>query len=226
MLYMPNSSLFDSEEAVLSKSAVISAEGQALVALADGLAPSTGAAGEVFAGFVCQRVSAAPILEEVFTRVEVLTVANEGSLSLTRAPISDAVVGLYDVDGGKAIEGTTLVDGVTIANEGLKAGLNVKVTYKYKLTVVEAKSIMGDAQPGGTGGALVGQIGVVSRGTVFTTCYDTSVDWASAKELKLGADGVITSGSDKEGTVINGYVVANGIPSAMYPYLGIKFSAA
>ena len=62
MLYMPKTALFDSEEAVLSKSAVISAEGQALVATADGLKESAGTEGVVFAGFVCPRVSATPLL--------------------------------------------------------------------------------------------------------------------------------------------------------------------
>ena len=62
MLYMPNCALFDSEEAVLSPAAHITAEGQALVATPEGLKESAGTAGEVFAGFAVQRVSATLLL--------------------------------------------------------------------------------------------------------------------------------------------------------------------
>ena len=225
MLYMPKTALFDSEEAILSKSDVVSAEGQALVAVADGLMPSTGKEGEKFAGFVVSRVSAAPILENFYIRVEDLTVATAGSLTLVREPISNEAVGLYDLDAGAVLEGGVTVTGKTVENANLKVGQHVRVTYKYALTIIEAKTLMGDAQPGGPSGALVGQIGLVSRGTVFTNCFDPAVDWSSVKEIKLGENGMLTAGDDKEGTVINAYVLADGVPSAMYPFLGIKFSA-
>lgn len=224
MLYMPKTALFDSEEAVLSKSAVISAEGQALVATADGLKESAGTKGEVFAGFVCQRVSATPILEDFYCAVEELTVATEGSIELQRAPLSDAVVGLVNADSGEAIAGDTTVSEKTVSNTNLTVGLNVRVVYKYAMSVVEAKSRMGDVQPGGPAGAVVGQIGLVSRGTVYTNCFDTAVDWKKATSIKLGANGIVTAGDDKQGTEIKGYVVE--APTAMYPFLGIKFSAA
>lgn len=225
MFYMPKTALFDAEEGVLSKSAVITAEGQALVAAADGLKPSEGVAGEKFAGFVCQRVSAAPFLENYYVRVEELTVATEGSLVLQRAPLSAEVVGLVNLDTGAAIEGDTTVTEKTIANANLTVGLNVKVTYKYALNIVEAKSLMGDVQPGGPSGVLVGQVGFISRGTVFTNCFDTKVDWSKATAIKLGAGGVITD-QNGTGVEIDAYVLADGYPTAMYPFLGIKFSAA
>ena len=225
MFYMPKTSLFDAEEGVLSKNAVITAEGQALVATADGLKPSEGVAGEKFAGFACQRVSAAPFLEDFYVRVEELTVATAGSLVLQREPLSAAVVGLYDLDAGAAVTGTTTVSGKTISNENLTAGMNVRVTYRYGLSVVEAKSIMGDLQPGGPSGALVGQIGLISRGVVFTNWLDPAVDWSQATGIKLAANGMITD-QNGTGVAIDGYVLADGKPSAMYPFLGIKFSAA
>lgn len=225
MFYMPKTALFDAEEGVLSKNAAISAEGQALVATADGLKPSEGTSGEVFAGFACQRVSATPFLENYYVRVEELTVATAGSLVLQREPLSGDVVGLFDLNAGAAIEGETTVSGTTIKNSNLTEGMDVRVTYKYALSVIEAKSIMGDVQPGGPSGATVGQIGFISRGTVFTNCFDTSVDWTKATAIKLGANGIITDQSGT-GVQIKGYVLADGIPSAMYPFLGIKFSAA
>lgn len=224
MLYMPKTALFDSEEAVLSKSAVISAEGQALVAVADGLKESAGTEGEVFAGFVCQRVSATPFLEDFYCAVEELTVATAGSVELQREPLSNAVVGLVNIDSGEAIAGDTTVSGKTVSNTNLTEGLNVRVVYKYAMSVVEAKSRLGDVQPGGPAGALVGQIGLISRGTVYTNCFDPSVDWSKATSIKLAANGMVTSGESAQGTEIKGYVVE--APSVMYPFLGIKFSAA
>lgn len=222
MLYMPKTALFDSEEGVLSKSAVISAEGQALVVAPDGLKESAGTAGEVFAGFVCQRVSATPFLEDFYCAVEELTVATEGSLLLQREPLGAAVVGLIDSASGAAVAGDTTVAGKTISNTNLTVGMNVKVVYKYAMSVVEAKSRMGDVQPGGPAGHLVGQIGLISRGTVYTNCFDPAVDWTKATKIQLGANGMITSGGD--GVEIKAYVVE--APSVFYPFLGIKFSAA
>lgn len=224
MFYMPKTSLFDSEEGVLSKSAVITAEGQALVAVADGLKPAEGVEGEHFAGFVCQRVSATPFLEDFYVRVEELTVATAGAVVLAREPLSAQVVGLVNIATGEAIDGDTTVEGAVVKNANLTEGLQVRITYKYAMTVVEAKSKMGDIQPGGPSGALVGQVGFVSRGTVFTNFFDTTVDWTKAKKIQLAANGMITA--DKgNGVAIDAFVVADGYPSAMYPFLGIKFSA-
>lgn len=224
MFYMPKTSLFDSEEGVLSKGAVITAEGQALVAVADGLKPSEGVEGEHFAGFVCQRVSATPFLEDFYVRVEELTVATAGAVVLAREPLSAQVVGLVNIATGEAIDGDTTVEGAVVKNTNLTEGLQVRITYKYAMTVVEAKSKMGDIQPGGPSGALVGQVGFVSRGTVFTNFFDTTIDWKKAKKIQLAANGMITA--DKgNGVAIDAFVVADGYPSAMYPFLGIKFSA-
>lgn len=225
MFYMPKTSLFDAEEGVLSKNAAITAEGQALVATADGLKPAEGVAGEVFAGFVCQRVSAAPFLENYYVRVEELTVATAGSLVLQREPLSQDVVGLFDLDAGAAVEGEVTVSGKTISCDALTEGMNVRVTYRYAMSVVEAKSIMGDVQPGGPSGAMVGQVGFISRGIVYTNWFDPAVDWTKATAIKLAANGMITDQTG-EGVAIKAYVLADGIPSAMYPFLGIKFSAA
>ena len=153
-----------------------------------------------------------------------MTVAPAGSVVLPRPPFSNAVVGLVNADSGEAIAGDTTVSGKTVSNTNLTEGLNVRVVYKYAMSVVEAKSRLGDIQPGGPAGAVVGQIGFISRGTVYTNCFDTAVDWTKATSIKLGANGIVTSGDDKEGTEIKGYVVAQ--PTAMYPFLGIKFSAA
>ena len=225
MFYMPKTSLFDAEEGVLSKNAAITAEGQALVATADGLKPAEGVAGEVFAGFVCQRVSAAPFLENYYVRVEELTVATAGSLVLQREPLSQDVVGLFDLDAGAAVEGEVTVSGKTISCDALTEGMNVRVTYRYAMSVVEAKSIMGDVQPGGPSGAMVGQVGFISRGIVYTNWFDPAVDWTKATTIKLAPNGMITDQTG-EGVAIKAYVLADGIPSAMYPFLGIKFSAA
>ena len=225
MFYMPKTSLFDAEEGVLSKNAAITAEGQALVATADGLKPAEGTTGEIFAGFACQRVSATPFLEDFYVRVEELTVATTGSLVLQREPLSQEVVGLFNLDTGAAVTGDVTVSGKTVSCAALTEGMNVRVTYRYAMSVVEAKSIMGDLQPGGPSGAMVGQIGFISRGVVYTNWFDPAVDWSKATEIKLAANGMITDQTGS-GVAIKGYVLADGIPSAMYPFLGIKFSAA
>ena len=147
------------------------------------------------------------------------------SIALRRKELEVDEIRLFDLDKGAAVDGDVTVSGKVVSCEALKEGMNVRVTYRYAMSVVEAKSIMGDLQPGGPSGAMVGQIGFISRGVVYTNWFDPAVDWSKATAIKLAANGMITDQSGS-GVAIKGYVLADGIPSAMYPFLGIKFSAA
>jgi hypothetical protein len=106
----------------------------------------------------------------------------------------------------------------------LTAGNNVTVTYKYALTVVQARALQGDVQPGGYVGSYVGQTGLAKRGTIYMDQFDASVNWAAATGLKLAANGQITNQAGAGVALPGAYVVA--VPTQEVPFLGLEFSAA
>ena len=222
MFYLPHTKIVDSNEAVVAPGAVILAEGQALVrqpgAAAAGVKPSNGDAGELFAGFAIAGVSAAPFPEGYTNKVEKFVVPASGKISLQFAPVAGQL-SITNAETGAAVAGAT-VAGKVISD--LTAGLAISVVYKYALTVVQARALYGDVQPGGYAGAQVGQIGVFKRGVAYTSEFDASVDWAAATAIKLDANGQITDQSGS-GVTIPAVVVA--LPSQDIPFLGIEFSA-
>jgi hypothetical protein len=223
MLYLPKSKFIDSAEANVVPGVAITAEGQALVRAAGaphlGVMPSTGALGELFVGFAIAATSAAAFLASYNNKVETLVVPGSGIIQLASTPVAGQVF-VYDETSGDPVDAPALADNQI---SGLEAGNTVRVTYKYAMTVVQARALQGDTQPGGYVGDHVGQIGLIKRGLIYTSEFDASVNWAKAKEIRLGANGQVT---DKgTGTVLTGaYVVA--LPSAETAYLGLEFSAA
>lgn len=221
MFYLPLSKIVDSNEAVVAPGAVILAEGQALVrqpgATAAGVMPSTGAAGEIFCGFSIAGTSAAPFPEGYTNKVEAFVVPASGNITLQIAPVAGQF-SITNEETGVAEVGT--LAGKVIS--GLTAGDTVKVVYKYALTVVQARSLYGDVQPGGYVGAQVGQIGQVKSGVVYTSEFDASIDWSAATAIKLAANGQLVDQSGS-GSAIKAVVIA--LPSQDIPFLGLEFSA-
>jgi hypothetical protein len=232
MIYFPFSKFVDSSEATVAPGASISAEGQALVravgANASGVTvsagtPPAGTSGfagvdEAFAGFSVLGVSAAPLPMLYATKVEQFTVPGSGIVQLAQTPVAGQLAA-FDLTANAAVATPTVV-GSTVTT--LTAGNVVRVTYQYATTSVQSRSMQGDVQPGGYAGQIVGQTGVVKRGTIFTDQYDASKNWAAATSIKLAANGHITDQSGT-GCTIPGYVVS--APSTDTPYLGIEFSA-
>lgn len=226
MLYLPLSKFPDSSETVVAPGAAITAEGQALVRAAaspaSGVTVSQGGATEIFAGFAVAGVSAAPLALLYANKQETILAPAGGILVLALTPVAGQVA-LFDVTANAAVAFGGGVALVANTVTGLTAGHSIVVTYKYAPTVVQARAIQGDVQPGGYAGSYVGQVGLVKRGVLYTSEFDASVNWAAATAIKTAANGQITD-QNGAGTVIPGYVVA--APSGDVPFLGIEFSAA
>jgi hypothetical protein len=223
MIYFPLTKIVDSSEAAVAPGASITAEGQALIrvtsAQSTGVQQALGAAGEVFAGFAIAGVSAAPLPALYATKVESFVVPGSGIVQLAKTPVSGQLA-VFDNTAAAAVATPTVV-GSTVTS--LTAGNTVTVTYKYALTVIEARTVQGDVQPGGYAGAYVGQIGLAKRGTIYFDQFDASKNWAAATGLKLAANGQITDQSGS-GVTLVGYIVAT--PNQEVPFLGVEFSAA
>lgn len=232
MLYI-DTRITDSSEAKLAEGAIVTMEGQAMVAVpGKGIAPATGAEGEVFAGFAMRQLCGIPLVEPYANAVEEFvigaTVTADGteeansSIILQFAPLSESAFVVIDKATGEAVTGCT-VSGKTISGS-FTIDQELKVVYKYELTNVQARAMMGDQQPGGPVGAIVGQVGLAKRGMIYTSCYDASVDWSSAKKIQLAAGGLITADKGDGSELPGAYVIA--VPSAEVPFVGLEFSAA
>ena len=221
MFYLPLSKVVDSSEVAVAPGAMILAEGQALTRqpgnTAAGVAPSQGVANEIFCGFAIAGVSAAPFAEAYDNKVEEFVVGAGGSVTLSQTPVAGQVVA-FDKTAG-AVDAATVVGKLV---SGLVAGNTVAVTYKYEMSATQVRARMGDVQPGGYAGAVVGQIGCAKRGVIYTSEFDASVDWSAATAIHVGANGQLVAGGS--GPAIDGFVTH--LPSADVPFLGIEFSAA
>lgn len=224
MIYAPLSQHIRSTELPIAVGATLSADGQALVVSnasgAFGVAPSAGAAGEVFVGFVNAQTSAAPFLETVAVKIDEGVASAGGSFTTTFAPLAGTLI-VQNPATGATIAGTTLTGSVLT---GLTAGVAVRVTYQYALTVAQAVALMGNQVPSGYAGSLLGTVGVSQRGTIFTNQFDSSKNWQASTSIKLAANGKVTDQTGS-GVVIPGAYVKS-YPTHDYPFLGIEFSAA
>ena len=231
--YLPFTKVADSTEMFVAPGAQFYAEGQAVVrangATAAGVLPSTGTATDVFCGFAFAGTSALPFPEPYYNKVEQFLVPSTGAITLSLTPVAGQV-STYD-NTSSTFNGDPTVSGTTVS--GLTAGDEVTVTYKYALTVIQERALFGDVQPGGYVGNVVGQIGVITRGTIWTSEFDASKNWAAAgtgaNTIVLAANGQLTLGTPGTGgaaplAVPNAYVT--GVPGQDQPFLGITFSAA
>lgn len=228
--YLPFTKTADSTEMFTAPGATILAEGQVLVRTngnaAAGVLPSTGGTNstDIFQGFAFAGTSALPFAEAYTNKVETFTVPSTGAVTLSLTPVSGQVW-VYDNTTGAPGGGTVTGNQVT----DLTVGDDVTITYKYAMTVLQVRALYGDIQPGGYNGAYVGQIGVITRGTIFTSEFDASKNWAAAgtsssTAIVLGANGQLTLGTvGTTGNAFPGNVIA--IPGQDIPFLGVSFSA-
>ena len=114
--------------------------------------------------------------------------------------------------------------GATMTFFSADAGKTVMVVYKYSLTVVQAQALVGTGVPGGTWPSNVtGSIGVIQRGLVYTSMYDTSVNWATATTAKV-ANGMFIASSGTGASLASNCYIAQ-IPTVASPFLGVAIRA-
>jgi hypothetical protein len=228
MIYFPKSRYPLSTEMKVAVGAQILAEGSALVsstiAGAFGVKPATDDTTGSFVGFsVSEQITLASLPKvENFD----VTGADGTTLVLSRTP-SASTVFVYNNTSGSALAETT---DWTVAGDVLtwvtdQSGDNVDVFYRFVPSAVEAQAFQGDVKPGGAAGFLLDQVGVIQRGVIYTSEFDTSVNWlATNPVIKTGVGGRVTIGGG--GLTIPGVVVSapnSGGPDGAF--LGIEFNA-
>ena len=98
----------------------------------------------------------------------------------------------------------------------------VRAVYQYSPTMLQIMALQGNILPGGPAGHYLGQVGIITRGDVFTDQWDVTADWSTAIGVKAGANGLF----------VPVYAVADAIqgvtiielPSVGSPFLGLNIN--
>lgn len=213
-------------------STVIVAEGSALVVdstINNGVAPSQGAAGELFSGIsISQQLSL-----YAFPQIDSVVVAANGTFSTTFTALS-GTIRVVDLTQGPDTALAVVASAPTTAQympvsgsstqystNTANAGHTLQIFYRFAPTAAQSNGLQGTVLPGGDSGALINTVGVVIAGDVYTSEYDTSADWLATGNLtvRLGANGLFTTSGT--GVIVpNCRVVAR--PTANDPFLGLS----
>lgn len=203
----------------------VSVEGAALISVASsgvyGVQLSTGVSGEVFAGVSIAHTmsqSSLPILDE-FT----IPSASPYTVTLSNTPTGGTIRVVASTTGviaagSSGTPGQYSLSGTTMTFNAAQAGQTVKIAYRYAPTVAQLQYLQGDAYPGQNGPALLGQIGVLLNGDIYTTEYDTTKDWTANPDVTLAAGGLFSTG----GVVTLAGVNVIEAPSQTNPFLGLS----
>ena len=217
MLYMPKTRFAQSQNRPLAGGTALIDEGVCLVAANGGAVKvGTGLAAEKFAGFsVFQRgpLLSLPCIEEVTAStanfVHKLNNTPLGGTLTVRNAVTNAVL---------ASPADYSLDVATNEVILVAAGISVSIAYERSPTTLEARAIQGDVQPGGTVPMNYQFTGVISKGDVYTSWFETADNWSDANAvIRVGANGKLTTQGN--GAVVDGYVI--GVPNAEQTFLGI-----
>lgn len=214
MLFTNATDIVQTNEADLLPGEQIQEEGQALVwAKEDGkmyLKVSTGAEGEVFAGFAIARLL--PPTHQV--RVEEFVIDSTKTFRAGRLPEAGQM--LIKIGGTKATQeaddaasaaGAVGVDGDNLYFHESDIGKKAYIQYGYMLNAVEARSFLADAPIGGLAANQIGRCGYIKLGNVASNMFDFAADWNDDTVLhpSLGPNGRLTVGGT--GTLLKSVLI-------------------
>lgn len=231
MLYFPQTRIENSVERPVAQGSQITAEGAALVgALVTGIfgvRQSSGASGERLHGVSINSVTS---MTQV-PRIEEAVLGNTNSIILGAEAIGGSprvVVGTTVLTAGPAASATQYAVDPTNARRFLfdasfQAQL-VTIAYAYAPTLAQAMALQGNVLPGGPAGQYLGQVGVITRGDVYTDQWDTAADWSTAVGVALGANGKFVPVA-AIANAIEGVTILE-LPSAARSFLGLSINAS
>ena len=230
------------EKNVASGSTVVE-EGVCLVATLDAstgeevVAMSAGGSGEVFVGWAIRDNAdhaTTSVVEEgtVPTAPAALTITLANNNLVASAPGNGSTANmrvecpvgttLTKVDGAVAGNGEVAVEPVTgiLVFHSDESATAYRITYRYNLTVAEARLTFFQRNINNEAGALFGQLGVgMGIGEIYTDMFDNTKDWSAGTAPTTGASGLITQGGN--GHLIDARVIH--VPDVGNPMLGLAF---
>lgn len=232
MLYFPQTRVELSTERAVALGHQITVEGAALVADLTGgiygVKQSAGVADEKFVGVSVNQVTS------MFSTptIQTLAVGTGNSILLPQTPIAGTVRVVRQADGQVYTEagapGATAydVDGTNPAKFNFLVGDLGKffvITYRYAPTLAQSMALQGNVLPGGPAGQYLGQVGVITRGDVYTSHWDTTADWSTAVGVGMDADGIFTPVTVVADQIPGTQIIE--LPTAGRGYLGLNINA-
>lgn len=223
MLKFQATRILESIEQPVAQGNTITAEGAALVADYTngefGVKQSTGTANDKFYG-----VSIAQQLSILFLP-EYVTLVADGSHTLPHTPASGTLLVFNETTGsplatagGAPAAGEYNLAGNVITFNSAQDGQTIRIGYRYSPTMIEARLAQGDIPPGGAANLTLDTMGVILKGQVSTTEFDTSINWNVANPvLHLGANGLFNLGGGTSVAVPGAVIVE--LPTAEDSFL-------
>lgn len=210
-------------------------EGLALMAVRDStgtltVKPTSGTSTDEFAGFSMSERQLPTIFPQVFVGNVVLLSTGVYGVQLPRAIVGTPRVSYTSNNTGLTSNSglaagqyfATATPGQVTVNAG-DLGKSLTIIYNYSPTIQDMFYLGGDNSPTTftTMAGVIGATGVIESGEVYTSYYDTSIDWLSwtpTVGLKGVANGIVTTAAGT-GATIKGRVVMT--PNTDFPFLGI-----
>lgn len=238
MLYFPQTRIDLSKERPIAQGYNVYAEGSALtwknVGGQLGVAPTTGT-NDQFAGVSFNSVINALTVPYVETltvsangQINTSFAANAGTLAIVNASNTLMTAAAADTDP-TTLTATQYAPSSTNPllysfNASLNAGAVVTVAYRYSPNSFQNMYLQGMQLPGGAAGLYLGQIDVIQHGDVYTSEYDTSVNWSTATGVVLEANGLFGASTSIANNLPGVTIIA--LPSAGNPFLGLAINVA
>lgn len=237
MLYFPQTRIELTVSRPLAPGAVINAEGAALTGVITagtyGVKNATGTSADQFAGVAVDT----PIQPLTLPYVETNVVPSNGVVQLSFTPNTGTLLVINNSTGAAMSLVTTGPASALTATEyqvdatnpaaldfaTSNSGVSMTVYYRYNPTVMQGMFMQGMQLPGGPSGAYLGEVGVITRGDVYTTEFDTSFNWSTAVGVVLEAGGLFT-GTTSAASALAGVQILT-LPQAGSAYLGLFINA-
>lgn len=231
MLYFPQTSIEISRERPVAGGSLITAEGAALVGVmvggVFGVKQSTGGAVEKLTGISLNTVTS---LTQV-PKIEDAVLGATNSIILAAEPLA-GTVRVFRKDTGAALTVAGAVGATNYTVDPLNArrfifdaslvGVKFGIIYSYAPTLVQAMALQGNTLPGGPAGQYLGQVGVITRGDVYTDQWNTAANWSTAVGVTLGANGKFEPTADASAAISGVQIIE--LPSASRSTLGLSIN--
>lgn len=211
MLLFDKTRILESVEVPVQTGFTVTAEGQALVSDYTGgvfgVKPSLVGAGQFYGVSIAQQMTLLylPMMETVVTPT-ISPAPTYVTITLARTPASNirfynnttsvlaSTTNVSPAMPAAATEYNLTGNVLTLLYANHGAGNSLSLSYRYSPTTVEALTVQGDIPPGGAANLTLGTMGVIRKGRIATTEFDTSVNWAAGGTLTVTANGLFTIG--------------------------------
>ena len=187
--------------------------------------PSTGTGIEMFAGVSMMRNTVPSMLAYVGNYI----VPTNNTVQLPRTPIAGQFYASIDgvplnltAGAPTAPDQAQLIPGDQLLLYGV-ANATVYVQFKYNATVAEAQAFQGQPNiPGAVATNVLGELAVITKARIATSCFDAGADWSQAGVfVKFAANGLFTVG-DAQNHLSNAVLLAG--PSAGNGYIQLNLN--